>query len=260
MGYRIGQVADFLNITADTIRFYEKEGIIHPVKNPDNGYREYSFEDISRLSDILFYRDVDFSISDIRDIINGVSSEEMLTMIREKELKVAESLKFFANLLTKMENWEKLHREALAFENRFEIRPMPSSYRKGTNGGSGKTNIGDLSAGIPVNQKDAYFVTLSFRCTLAGGAVEHYFALDTDYAHGLNVDFSNEAYVVEAHPNCLFTVCRYDVNPKIMLKSALAYIKKEGLQPEGTVYGRQSVVTYENDKPKEHYRIYIPLK
>lgn len=260
MGYHIGQVAGFLNITADTIRFYEKEGIIHPAKNPVNGYREYSFEDISRLSDILFYRDVDFTISDIRDIIGGVSSEEMLTMIREKERKVSESLSFYTNLLTKMENWEKLHREALEFEDRFEIRPMPSSYRKGAYGDRNKIGIADLSAGIPVSQKDAYFVTLSFRCTLTGKDMEHYFALDTDYAHGLDVDFSNEAYVVESHPKCLFTVCRYNEDPDIMFQSALSHINRQNLQPEGLVYGRQSVVTYENDKPKEHYRIYIPLK
>ena len=66
MGYRIGEVAGFLDITPDTIRYYEKEGIIHPTKNPLNGYREYSFEDITRLSDVLFYRNVDFSIGDIR--------------------------------------------------------------------------------------------------------------------------------------------------------------------------------------------------
>ncbi len=260
MGYHIGEVADFLDITADTIRYYEKEGIIHPQKNPENGYREYRFADISRLSDILFYRDVDFSITDIQKIMNGVSSESMLTMIREKEKEVSKILCFYGKLLTKMENWEKLHREALVYENRFEIRPMSSSYHKGTYRDKGTIDIHGLSSSIPVNQKDAYFVTLSFRCSLPGEDMEHYFALDTEYADGLDVDFSNADFAVESHPRCLFTVCRYEDDSVAMLKPAMEYLQSENLQAEGIAYGRQSVVTYENDNPKEHYRIYIPLK
>lgn len=250
MGYHIGEVADFLDITADTIRYYEKEGIIRPQKNPENGYREYRFEDISRLSDILFYRDVDFSITDIQKIMNGVSSESMLTMIREKEKDVSKSLRFYGKLLKKMENWEKLHREALAYENRFEIRPMPSSYHKGTYKDKGTIDIHGLSSSIPVNQKDAYFVTLSFRCSLPGEDMQHYFALDTEYADGLDVDFSNADFAVESHPRCLFTVCRYEDDSVAMLKPAMEYLQSENLQAEGIAYGRQSVVTYENDAQK----------
>jgi len=260
MGYHIGEVASFLDITPDTIRFYEKEGIISPTKNPINGYREYSFEDISRLSDILFYRNVDFSIGDIRKIVNGVSSEEMLTMIHEKEQEVSKSLAFYRKLLIKMQNWENLHREALTFENRFEIRPMPSSYHKRTYKNKSAIGIHELTQSIPVGPEDAYFVTLSFRCDLPGRETEYYFALDTEYAGGLDVDFSNADFMVESHPNCLFTTCIYQDDFEKMLRPARAYLKINGLEPEGLVYGRQSVVTYQNDQPVEHYRIYIPLK
>ena len=260
MGYHIGEVASFLDITPDTIRFYEKEGIIRPTKNPINGYREYSFEDISRLSDILFYRNVDFSIGDIRKIVNGVSSEEMLTMIRGKEQEVSKSLAFYRKLLIKIQNWEKLHREALDFENRFEIRSMPSSYHKRTYMDKDAIDIRELTESIPVSPEDAYFVTLSFRCQLPGKEIEHYFALDTDYAGGLDVDFSNADFIAESHPSCLFTVCKYQDDFEKMLKPARAYLKAQELEPDGIAYGRQSVVTYENDRPVEHYRIYIPLK
>ena len=259
MGYRIGEVSRFLDITPDTIRFYEKEGIIRPFKNAVNGYREYGFEDISRLSDILFYRNVDFSIGDIQRIVNGISSEEMLTMIREKEQEVSKSLDSYRKLLIKMQNWEKLHREALDFENQFEIRPMPSSYHKRTYEDMNAIDIHELTQSIPVSPEDAYFVTLSFRCKLPGKEIEHYFALDTEYSQGLEVDFSNNAFAEESHPNCLFTVCKYQTDFQSMLKPVRAHLKSRGLEPEGTVYGRQSVVTYDNEKPVEHYRIYIPI-
>ena len=66
MSYQIGEVTKFLGITADTLRYYEKEGIVTPCRNPENGYREYSFEDIFLLSDVMFYRSVDMSLEEIR--------------------------------------------------------------------------------------------------------------------------------------------------------------------------------------------------
>lgn len=260
MGYRIGEIAGFLDITPDTIRFYEKEGIIKPSKNPINGYREYSFEDITRLSDILFYRNVDFSIGDIRKIVNGVSSEEMLTMIREKEQEVKKSLSVYRKLLIKMQTWEKLHREALEFENKFEIRPMPTSYHKQTYGDKDAIDINQLTDSIPVSREDVYFVTLSFRGALPGKEVVHYFALDTEYWEGLDVDFSVSDLVMENHPRCLFTVCKYQDDFEKMLEPAMDYLKKNNLTSEGVVYGRQNVVTYDNENLVEHYRIYIPLE
>jgi DNA-binding transcriptional MerR regulator len=260
MGYRIGEVAGFLDITTDTIRFYEKEGIIRPTKNPLNGYREYSFEDITRLSDVLFYRNVDFSIGDIRHIVNGVSSEDMLTMIRQKEGDIKKSLAVYRKLLIKMQTWEKLHQEALDYENKFEIRPMPPSYHKQTYRDKDDIDIKELNSSIPVSPKDVYFVTLSFRTGLTGRDAEHYFALDTEYSQGLDVDFQVADMDMENHPKCLFTVCKYQENLEKMLAPAVAYLKRQGLSPEGMAYGRQNVVTYDNEKMVEHYRIYIPLK
>jgi DNA-binding transcriptional MerR regulator len=260
MGYRIGEVAGFLDITPDTIRFYEKEGIIRPKKNPLNGYREYSFEDITRLSDILFYRNVDFSIGDIRQIVNGISSEDMLTMIREKEQDIKKTLAFYRKLLIKMQTWEKLHQEALDYENKYEIRPMPPSYHKHAYKDKDALGIQELNKSIPVSPEDVYFVTLSFRCSLEGKDTEHYFALDTEYAQGLDVDFSVSEQDMESHSKCLFTVCKYQEDLGQMLAPAVSYLKRQGLAPEGRAYGRQNVVTYDKEKIVEHYRIYIPLK
>lgn len=203
---------------------------------------------------------MDFSIGDIRKIVNGVSSEQMLTMIREKELDVKKSLAFYRKLLIKMQTWEKLHGEALAFENKFEIRSMPSSYHKQTYKNKDAINIHELTQSIPVCPEDVYFVTLSFCCALPGKEIVHYFALDTEYWEGLDVDIPTAGLEVENHPQCLFTVCRYQEDVEKMLKPAAAYLKMNGMVPEGVVYGRQNVVTYEKDNLVEHYRIYIPLK
>ena len=59
-----------LNITRANIRFYEREGLISPSRK-ENGYRDYTDEDIIKLKKIVIFRKLGFSVSDIKDILNG---------------------------------------------------------------------------------------------------------------------------------------------------------------------------------------------
>lgn len=52
------------------IRFYEKEGLLNPERK-ENGYREYSEEDLQLLMKIKLLRRLDFSIEAIRSLIKG---------------------------------------------------------------------------------------------------------------------------------------------------------------------------------------------
>ncbi|EMY5617395.1 MerR family DNA-binding transcriptional regulator, partial [Providencia stuartii] len=46
---KIGEVSKLFNIPRETIRFYEKEGLIVPPNRNDNNYRSYSENHIERL-------------------------------------------------------------------------------------------------------------------------------------------------------------------------------------------------------------------
>ena len=50
--YTIHEVAALLNISTDAIRLYEKEGLVTPTRNPENGYRYYNTEQIHRIMGI----------------------------------------------------------------------------------------------------------------------------------------------------------------------------------------------------------------
>ena len=54
--YTIHEVAALLNISTDAIRLYEKEGLVTPTRNPENGYRYYNTEQIHRIMGICLYR------------------------------------------------------------------------------------------------------------------------------------------------------------------------------------------------------------
>lgn len=70
---KINDVEQILGITKANIRFYEKEGLLTPSRN-ENGYREYSDNDISRLKEIIIYRKLGIPVQQIADILDGVLS------------------------------------------------------------------------------------------------------------------------------------------------------------------------------------------
>lgn len=66
----IKDVEKQLSVSRANIRFYEKEGLIVPLRRKNN-YRDYSEEDVARLKKILVLRKMGFSIQEIRSLQNG---------------------------------------------------------------------------------------------------------------------------------------------------------------------------------------------
>lgn len=63
---RVKEVEEKIGIKSKNIRFYEKQGLLWPKRNSENGYREYSDKDIERLKEIKLFRKLGISIEDIR--------------------------------------------------------------------------------------------------------------------------------------------------------------------------------------------------
>lgn len=79
----INELERLTGITRQNIRFYEKKELLHPQRNPDNNYREYSEEDVTTLKTIKLLRKLDFSLEDIHSIL---SEEISLHTLLEKHL------------------------------------------------------------------------------------------------------------------------------------------------------------------------------
>ncbi|RMF21439.1 MAG: heavy metal-responsive transcriptional regulator [Deltaproteobacteria bacterium] len=65
----IGTVAKQAGVTVDTIRFYEKQGLLAPRRRRASGYREYDGEAVRRLRFIRRAKDLGFTLGDIRELL-----------------------------------------------------------------------------------------------------------------------------------------------------------------------------------------------
>lgn len=107
----IKRASEESGISSQNIRFYEREGLIHPGRQAQNRYREYTAEDIRRLKLIRLFRTLDLPLEQLRRLMAGELSlsEAMETQAavlerRQAELAAAQRLcKRLAASETKLE-------------------------------------------------------------------------------------------------------------------------------------------------------------
>lgn len=71
MDYQINDVAEFLHVSKDLIRYYEKKGALQPARDPENNYRVYTIENIFRLMEIMAFKDVGVNVRDASEMMNN---------------------------------------------------------------------------------------------------------------------------------------------------------------------------------------------
>jgi MerR family copper efflux transcriptional regulator len=65
----IGRVAQSVGVAIDTIRFYEREGLLPEPKRRPSGYREYDQGTVARLRFIRRAKDLGFTLEEIRELL-----------------------------------------------------------------------------------------------------------------------------------------------------------------------------------------------
>ncbi len=71
MAYTVKQLADLASVSPRTLHYYDEIGLLSPSSYGQNGYRYYDEEAVLRLQQILFFRELDFSLAELRIIIDG---------------------------------------------------------------------------------------------------------------------------------------------------------------------------------------------
>lgn len=72
----IKEIEMITGVSKQNIRFYEKQGLLNPKRNKENGYRVYTEQDLYKINEIILYRKLGFTIEDILKIQQGHKSIE----------------------------------------------------------------------------------------------------------------------------------------------------------------------------------------
>ena len=85
---RISEVAKLTGITVRTLHYYDEIGLLKPNEITEAGYRLYSKEDLEILQQILFFRELDFPLSEIKEIMNNPNYDKEEALKKQKELLI----------------------------------------------------------------------------------------------------------------------------------------------------------------------------
>lgn len=66
---KIGELAGRAGVQVETVRFYERSGLMPPPSRRASGYREYDTHDVQRLRFVLRTKALGFSLLEIRDLL-----------------------------------------------------------------------------------------------------------------------------------------------------------------------------------------------
>ncbi len=89
---RINEVVKITGVSARTLQYYDEIGLLIPQKL-DNGYRDYTEENLEKLQKILFYRFLKFKLNDIKELLEG-DFDNLKILEQQRELILREKEKF----------------------------------------------------------------------------------------------------------------------------------------------------------------------
>lgn len=89
--FKIGEISRLYGIGVDSLRYYEKIGILQP-KRAESGYRHYSLQDIWKLNIIRDLRELGFSMEQIRDYLHCHSVDSTLNILEKEQAAIEQKI------------------------------------------------------------------------------------------------------------------------------------------------------------------------
>ncbi|RJG22937.1 MerR family transcriptional regulator [Paenibacillus thiaminolyticus] len=129
MRYSIGEFATIAGVSTDTLRLYEKQDIIRPLRDHSNNYRYYNDLDVRSLLMSRWYRSMQIPLQDVSELINSGTSHQVMDRIDQSKFNLEKQIRKSTLLLNKM---KEIQAELDQIEGRLhkcQIKQLPGRYR-----------------------------------------------------------------------------------------------------------------------------------
>jgi DNA-binding transcriptional MerR regulator len=122
MSYSVGRVSAFAGVTVRTLHHYDRAGLLSPSGRSHAGYRLYSDADLARLQQILFYRELGFSLGEIATILEDPQTNA-LEHLRARQRQLGEEIARLRRLAEVAERAVEVQQTGVSLtpEERFEV-------------------------------------------------------------------------------------------------------------------------------------------
>jgi MerR family Zn(II)-responsive transcriptional regulator of zntA len=106
--YKIGELVAQLKINKETVRYYEKIGLLSKPERRENGYRTYTENDLQKLLFILIAKRYGFSLKEIKELLTRLYEEEPINGIRDVRTIIQKKIKETDQKIEELERSKQL--------------------------------------------------------------------------------------------------------------------------------------------------------
>ncbi len=122
MAYTISQIAQRFGVEPHTLRFYEKEGILHPQRTP-SGIRTYSEEDVVQMEVAMCLKSTGMPLKEIKRYFDLVAQgddtlDQRLEIFTSHREHVLEEIDTLQKYLCKIEHKIQWYQDFLAHQKK----------------------------------------------------------------------------------------------------------------------------------------------
>lgn len=89
MEYTVKELSQMAGVSARTLRYYDQIGLLRPARVNPSGYRIYGREEVDKLQQILFYRELGVKLSKIKEILAAPSFDAIQALQEHREKLLA---------------------------------------------------------------------------------------------------------------------------------------------------------------------------
>lgn len=261
--YRIGKISELIGISAEALRYYEREGLVSPEKAADSGYRSYSAWDVHVLIRTRMYRKYGLTLDETVQAFDSSEFSDVMDLLERKEAGLLESIRAQQALL------EQLHRDRYALYDaklnmgKFRVENSPALHFIDT----------QRSYSLIDNEVETYRMWIDrVPYAVSGGMFDYPVIKDGQLRYGLIIDDRSLAGVPEdlidkavAIPaqKCLTTFFISGSDKELcldMFQPAFDYLHSHDLHVSGTPFAKMVHMYHEpNGEYRSWYQGWVPF-
>lgn len=263
MEYQIGDISKLFHLSNEMIRYYEKQGIITPLRNPNNNYRTYSIWEIFSLLEFLQFQQLDISAKNAVKIKQNHYSQNLRGYLAEYHQKLEKEIRY-KNLCR--QRVEELMERTECYEmnqHNFWVKKIPRQYLFHlVSSQDDQYEDIDLSEEISRGIFSPHTVNFLDPLVEFSQKQEWWYGISEKYAGQLELPFLSKARVMEEQ-YCLCTVINMgeigDFSGQC-IQPALDYVRRQHYLQTGSVTGIILGRGFEREQFVRYLEIRVPIQ
>lgn len=127
--FSLQDICALTGVSHQSIRMYEKQGVLPKIAQEGNGYRYYHYPDLQRAVFLRYYASMGVPIKGAAELINGAELETLTDALERREEDLKRQIRFQQAALESLERQRALLKELDHYEERCTVTMRPALYR-----------------------------------------------------------------------------------------------------------------------------------